>query len=301
MNWKDIVNKFDFNLEFVGEEREIKSTRMTRTGLEFSGYIAHTKINVPILWGNEEYQYLISFDTETRKSKLNKIFKLLPPIVILSRSFLIEEWLIELAQKYNITIVSTNMSSSDINTIVNLFLAESLSKVETIHGNLLEIYGKGVLIIGESGMGKSETTVELIKNGHLFVADDAVDCKNVFERLIGSPSRISDGFMEVRGLGIIDVSRLFGIEKIKPSTYIDVIIELVEYKPNVHTYERLGSKLKHKVINNVKIPYYLLPVTSGKKISDLIEVIVANLKLIESGYNSFDEFIEKSKGGADGF
>lgn len=295
ITWKNLQNKFNFKIEYEGKLSEINSTRMTRTGLEFSGYIRHSKIKAAVLWGKEEFEYLNTFDIQTKINKISDIFKLNPPVIILSRSFEPTNYLINIAKNFGVTILSTNMSSSDINTITNLYLSEVLSKVETIHGNLLEMYGKGVLIIGESGMGKSETTTELIKKGHLFVADDAVDCKKVFEKLLGMPSTISKGFMEVRGLGIINVSRLFGIEKIKDSTHIDLIIELVEYKPNIHNFERLGSEVKYKIINGVKLPYYLVPVTSGKKISDLIEVIVANFKLIESGYNSFVEFIEKSK------
>lgn len=295
ITWKNLKNKFNFNIAYEGKMSEIKSTRMTRTGLEFSGYIRHSEIKAAVLWGKEEFDYLNTFDIQTKINKISDIFKLQPPVIILSRSFEPTNYLINIAKTYEITILSTNMSSSDINTIINLYLSEVLSKVETIHGNLLEMYGKGVLIIGESGMGKSETTTELIKKGHLFVADDAVDCKKVFEKLIGMPSDISKGFMEVRGLGIINVARLFGIEKIKDYTHIDLIIELVEYKPNLHNFERLGSEVKYKTINSVKLPYYLVPVTSGKKISDLIEVIVANFKLIESGYNSFVEFIERSK------
>lgn len=295
VNWKDIVKKFNFKVEYSGSDKEIKSTRMTRTGLELSGYFGLNENHACILWGKEEFNYLENFDLNTQIKKVQEIFKLNPPVVILSRSFHPTEWLINLATIYNVTIISTTLSSSDINTRINLFLSEGLSKVTTLHGNLLEMYGIGVMIIGESGMGKSETTIELVKNGHLFVADDAIDCKKIFDKVIGRPSAIAKGFMEVRGLGIIDVARLFGIEKTKESTYVDVIIELVEFKPSVHHYERLGKDLQYKEIHGIKIPYYLVPVTSGKKISDLIEVIVANLKLIQSGYNSFNEFIERSK------
>lgn len=294
MTWKNIHKKFGFKIEHAGKERTIVSQRMTRTGLEFSGYFNRKQIKASILWGKEEFDYLKSFEKHDRNIKLENIFKLYPPVIILSRTFLPNKTLLNLAKKYDVTIMSTEMSSSDLNTQINLFLAENLSKVEVIHGNLLQIYGKGVLLIAESGMGKSETTVELLKHGHLFVADDAVDCRKVFGKLIGWPSAISKGFMEVRGLGIINVARLFGIEKIVQSTNIDLVIELVEYNPNVHVYERLGSKLNYKEINNVQLPYYLVPVSVGKKLSDLIEVIVSNFKLIESGYNSFDEFIKNS-------
>lgn len=295
MNWKNIIEKFNYSVEYAGKTKEITSTRMTRTGLEFSGYFNHKTINASILWGKEEKEYLDNFDLQTKISKVQNIFKLDPPLVILSRSFKPTDWLLALAKTYDITIISTDKSSSDINTMTNLYLSEALSPSITLHGNLLELYGKGVLITGESGIGKSETTIELIKDGHLFVADDAVECKKVFDKIIGRPSEFAKGYMEVRGLGIVNVSRLFGIEKVKDSTNVDIIIELVEYKPNVHTFERLGQELNYKEIHGVKVPFYLVPVTSGKKISDLISVIVANYKLIQSGYNSFNEFIEKSK------
>lgn len=295
ITWKDIKNKFDYPIVNEGEVKPIVSQRVTRTGLEFAGFFSHTDIKAIVLWGKEEFNYLEQYDNNIVTEKLERIFKLKPSLIVLSRSFKPFPILIELSKKYNVTIMATNSSSSEINTLINIFLAEALSEIVTLHGNLLEIYGKGVLIIGDSGVGKSETTTELIKKGHMFISDDAVDCRKVFHKLIGSPPKFSKGFMEVRGLGIINVERLFGIEKVKPNTEINIVIELVEFKRGIHNVERLGVDLQYKEILGIKLPYYLMPITSGKKISDLIEVIVANFKLIESGYISFKDFDEKSK------
>lgn len=295
MTWKNIQNEFNYGLVNSGDEREIKSSRITRTGLELSGFTSHKTFKAIVLWGKEEFEYLSQFDLNIQIQKVSFIFTSKPPLLITSRSFKIQDWLLKLAKKFNVTILKTELSSSDITTITNLYLVTNLTAYKTIHGNLLEIYGKGVFILGSSGIGKSEVTMELIKKGHMFVADDAVDCANIFSKIVAKPNILSKDFMEVRGLGIINIPRLFGIEKIKSSTEINLIIEIVELKNDKYEFERLGKEIAYKDILGVQIPYYLIPINYGRKISDLIEVIVANLKLSESGYNSFKEFEKKTK------
>ncbi|BAC44091.1 HPr kinase/phosphorylase [Malacoplasma penetrans] len=295
MNWKDVHKNFsNYKLESVGREKEIISNRVTRTGLEFADFFVHKDLKAVVLWGNDEYLYLKQFDEKLVKEKIEKIFQLTPPLVVLSRSFPAKGIILELAKKYDISILSTKESSADLTNYINTFLTEKLSKKEYLHGNLIELFGLGVLLMGKSGLGKSETSIELIKHGHMFIADDAIVCSNVFNKIIGRAPKRFFGFLEVRGLGIINASRVFGIEKVKESTQINVIIELVEFDPKVHTFERLGKDLQYKEILGVKIPYYLIPITPGKKTSDMIEVIVAQLKLMLSGYNSFKEMEEKS-------
>lgn len=298
MNWVDVKNRFeDYKVVYEGRKKDIVSPRMTRAGLEFSGFLMHQKLGAVILWGNDEYSYLNQFPEGERINKISKIFALEPPLVVLSRSFELSTYFLDIAKKYDITIMKTEISSSEINTLMNIFLTESLATTQLIHGNLLELYGKGVLIFGRSGIGKSEITIELIKHNHMFIADDAIECKRVFNKIIGQAPKNLAGFIEVRGLGIINAARIFGIEKIKSSCEISVIVELTEYNPSVHTFERLGSELKYKKIFDIDIPYFLIPITPGKKTSDMIEVIVANLKLIESGYNSFNDFTLKAREG----
>ncbi|MCF0218057.1 MAG: HPr kinase/phosphorylase [Malacoplasma sp.] len=296
MNWKNFEKSFP-NYEYVniGAEKEIISNRITRTGLEFANFFVHNNLKAVVLWGNDEYLYLKQFNESEITLKLEKILSLKPPLIVLSRSFPPFLQLVELTKKYNITLVATKQSSADLTNAINTFLTENLSKQEFIHGNLVEVYGLGVLIIGDSGLGKSEITIELTKHGHLFVSDDAIICKNVYHKIIGSPPAATAGFIEVRGLGIINAAKMFGIEKVKESTQINVIIELVVFNPAIHNFDRLGKDLQYKEILGVKIPYFLLPVSQGKKISDLIEVTVAQLKLIQTGYNSFEELIKKPK------
>ncbi len=296
ITWQNISKNFpDYKILYKGRDTEILSNRITRTGLEFADFFMHEQLRAVVLWGKDEYKYLLQFNHNDIKQKLEKVFQLQPPVILLSRSFAAYDILIELAEKYNVTVLATTQSSSNITNMVNTFLTIQLSKTEYIHGNLLVIYGLGVLIIGQSGMGKSETSLELIKNGHMFVADDAIICKDVYGKVVGSCPKKFFGFIEVRGLGIVNVGKVLGIEKMQESSPINVIIELAEYNPKIHSFERLGKELQYKEILNIKVPYFLLPITSGKKTSDLIEITVAHLKLLLSGYNSFDDFVEKAR------
>lgn len=296
ITWKNIVKSFPhYKILCEGKEVEIVSSRITRTGLEFANFFMHKQLKAVVLWGKDEFNYLLQFNIDDIKNKLEKIFQLNPPLIILSRSFHNYELLVDLAKKYNVAVISTEESSANLTNEINTFLTESLSKQEFLHGNLIEMYGLGVLIIGASGMGKSETSLELIKKGHMFVADDAIVCKNVYGKILGRSPKKFFGFIEVRGLGIVNVGRILGIEKMKEITQINIVIELAEYNPQIHNFERLGKELQYKRILNVDLPYFLLPITPGKKTSDLIEITVAHLKLLLSGYNSFEEFIKKAR------
>jgi HPr kinase/phosphorylase len=160
-----------------------------------------------------------------------------------------------------------------------------------VHGTLVNVYGLGVLIQGASGVGKSEIALELVRKGHYFVADDAVDVANVGYRLLGKANAIANKFIEVRGLGILNIPRMLGIEKVQESSNVDMIIELVLDEDKKISFERLGGKTKYKAIDNIKIPYYKLPISPGRKMADLIESAAIDLKLKQQGYNSAEDYI----------
>jgi HPr kinase/phosphorylase len=170
-----------------------------------------------------------------------------------------------------------------------------MAEYRTIHGTLINVYGVGVLLQGESGVGKSEIALELVRKGHLFVADDAVDVANLADRLLGKPNAIANKFIEVRGLGILNIPRMLGIEKTQDTSNIDVIIELVVDDKKVLQFERLGAELKSKQLEKVLIPHYKLPITPGRKMSDLIETAVIDLKLKQHGYSSAKNYMENYK------
>jgi HPr kinase/phosphorylase len=157
---------------------------------------------------------------------------------------------------------------------------------------LINVYGVGVLLEGKSGVGKSEVAMELVKKGHIFVADDAVDVTNLADRLFGKPNAVANNFIEVRGLGILNIARMFGIEKTADSSNIDIIVELIrDDNLNKTDFERIGNKSYTKVVEKVKVSYYRLPITSGRKMSDLIETAVVDWKLKQHGYNSGDDYL----------
>lgn len=289
ITWKTLLNNLNiFEVLFEGEEREITSSRMTRVGLELSGFFIRKKSSATILLGKEEKLYLDQFDKNEANTKLENILKMSPPVIIISRSFE-ENLIIDLAKKYNTTILKSSSSSSEINTLVNLNLLKLLSKTEMIHGNLIEVYGLGVLIIGDSGIGKSEITMELIKKGHLFVADDAVEHYRVFDKVFGRPSMYTKNLIEIRGIGIVDFSKFYGIQQIKNEAQIDVIIEL-NILDGITQFERLGRETSYKELSGIKIPYYKVPISPGRNASDIIEVIVNKQKLdLESKVNNFNE------------
>lgn len=288
LTWKNFHEYFpEFEILNEGNEIAVATTRISRFGLELSGYVSRSETSAIFLLGNEEYKYLLNFSKKEIKEKLSKIFKLNPPLIVLSRSFdfsLIEN----LVKEYQITVFKSNLSSAVLSTTINLMLLNYFSKVYSIHANLVEIYGLGVLILGESGIGKSEITIELIKKGHLFIADDAVEYYKVFDKLIGKPVDSCRNFIEVRGLGVLNVEKLYGVQSVKEQSYIDVIIEL-SYDIDSN-FERIGNELRYKKMDGIAIPFYKIPVSSGRKISEIIEVIVCDLKLKKSGYSSSIEF-----------
>ncbi|MGL5640369.1 MAG: HPr(Ser) kinase/phosphatase [Mycoplasmoidaceae bacterium] len=294
ITWKDIDKNFEeFKVINIGRCKDIRSTRMSRVGLELSGYFARKESFAAILFGRDEYNYLLSFDEATRNKKINDFFKLEPPVIILSRSFN-EDIILDAAKKYDIALIKSNQASSYINTSTNLFLIDSLSKYESIHGNLVEVYGIGVLLIGESGLGKSEITLELIKKGHLFIADDVVEYKQLFSDIVGRPNKKTGHFIEVRGLGILNINKLYGIQVTKKDCKIDVVVEL-KTVTREETFERLGKEYVYKRFFNIDIPHYKIPISPGRQIGDIIEAIVGDFKLKKSGYFSTNEFLKKMK------
>lgn len=279
INWENLARKFHFfNVEHAGEKREITSTRMTRVGLELSGFFARKKSTSCILFGNEEFLYLESFPEDVRNQKIENVFKLLPPVIVLSRSFP-ASYLLPFAKKYNTTVLSSDSASSEINTLINLHLLRELSPTKLIHGNLIEVFGLGVLLLGDSGIGKSEITLELIKKGHIFISDDAVEYYRVFDKIFGRTTELTKNLIEIRGIGIVDISKMYGIQQIKEETSIDIIVELFPHEQGA-TFERLGKDVSYKDLGGIKMPYYKIPISPGRNVSYMIEMIVNKQKLL---------------------
>lgn len=289
ITWKEI----DKSLEWAkvchkGEERALKYYSISRVGLELSGDIVSDKIEVAILFGKMEYEYLLKFDKEIINKKIASIFKANPPLVILSKSFNYE-LIKDLAVKYDVTVFKSDLSASKINILYATDLLMKLAEERTIHGNLIQVSGMGILLLGESGLGKSEVSLELIKKGHQFISDDVVVYKRILNKILGRSHAGTKGFIEIRGLGIVNLIKIFGIRSLSDLCTIDVVVELEIYE-NTKTFDRLGNTNEYKDFLDIKIPYYKVPVSPGRKISDIIELLASIEKLKKTGYSGLRDF-----------
>ncbi|WP_027122261.1 HPr(Ser) kinase/phosphatase [[Mycoplasma] imitans] len=296
---KDIYDKFEVILKILdGEEsldREIEKPGLSRATFELLGSIQSDRIKNAVVFGNREYNYLTSLSIEERNRKIKRILELKPPVLILTKSFLDPSFLIECNVDYKVPIIATDMYSNELNISIGLYISKQLAKYTIHHGVLIEVYGEGVLITGESGIGKSEVAMEMLRKNFLFVADDAISIARIGDRLIGRPTEINKHFIEVRGIGILNVTKMYGIEKIKSSAHISVVVELINIRSNQpYNFERIGQKTRYKVIEDIKVPHYILPISSGRRSSELIESAVIDLKLKRDWlYNSGDDFVER--------
>ncbi len=310
---KDVLKKFDFHVVNKGKpySRYITSSGMGRIGIELSTNIkpAYSKQTNPVCFGTSELNYFKQVSPRALKSIMNRVKRLDPPMIILNSAFKQDNIvrLLKAFGKTDITIASINMSSTDLYFELSPWIAKHIAPSSIIHGTLMSIYGIGVLITGDSGTGKSEAAMELLKQGRMFIGDDAIEVYNFGHSIYGRPSDIAKQFMEVRGLGILDVSRMFGWQKTLQETQIHMIVHLVNpelSKQQLNKFERIGIEHQHERIRGVRIPKYFIPVTAGRPTASLIESAVVDFKLRKAGYNSaqtyltnYDKVITKSKGG----
>lgn len=286
----EILNKSsDFNT------RQIKSTNISRMGLELLGVNTYDECWEVVYWGSKENKYLQSLNTNKAQQVISNVFVLKPPLVILGTKFKESEMILELAKKFNITLVKTNQPLMNFQIDTLSYMLEKSAPYEVIHGSLCNIYGIGTLIVGESGVGKSETIVELIKRGHIFVADDTVKVVKHGARLFGVPDEINNDFIEIRGLGILSFSRTFGIEKMIGSTKINIVIELIRPESKKVKFERLGSKDRYYQLLDVNLVHYQIPVTEGRNVAEIIETAITQYKLKRNGFDATKLFIENAK------
>lgn len=296
-----ITQKFNIlNKSSDFSEREIKSTNISRMGLELLGVNTYEECWEVIYWGSKENKFLNSLEIEDAKRRIASVFILNPPLVILGAKFSENEMILELAKKYNITLVKTDQPLLNFQIDMLSYMLEKTAPFEIIHGSLCNVFGVGTLIVGESGVGKSETIVELIKRGHIFVADDTVKVVKHGTRLFGESDELNKDFIEIRGLGILSFSRTFGIEKMLNSTKINVVIELIHPEHKKVKFERLGSKERFYQLLDVNLVHYQIPVTEGRNISEIIETAITQYKLKRNGFDATKLFLENARKSKEG-
>ncbi|OFI05574.1 HPr kinase/phosphorylase [Clostridium acetireducens DSM 10703] len=274
----ELIN--DLNLEIInkGDSKiNVLSRHINRPGLQFSGYFNYfDKKRVQIV-GKAEWSFLNTMNSELRKKRLDKFFQYAVPCIILTRKLKPHKECVESALKYNRWILRTDMVSAEFIKKISKYLDENLAPETRLHGVLVDVYGIGILIIGESGIGKSETALELIKRGHRLVADDAVDIKRIRGRLNGRSPYITSGMLEVRGMGIIDVPALYGLSSVLDTKTIDLIIRLEPWNED-QNYDRLGTDKKAVDILNIAVRKITIPIRPGRNLAVIIEAAAANYR-----------------------
>lgn len=289
----------DLNLEVVFsstdiEDVKIASSEIGRPGLQMAGYFEKFAPERIQIIGNSEWWFYDELDDISRYDSIDKLLTYPLPALILSRNLPAFPELIELAKKHNRTILRTDMATTRlINKIIN-HVDYLLAPETTVHGVLVEVFGLGVLITGKSGVGKSETALDLVIRGHRLVADDTIDIKRVEDELRGEAPELTRHFMEIRGLGILNIERLYGVSSVKPGDYIDLVVEL-ELWDKDKEYDRVGLDEHYTDILGVKLSTVVVPVRPGRNIAMIIEVAARNFRQKKLGYNAAFELNEKIK------
>lgn len=305
-----VVNEFKLETVFEPENFSkvtISNNEVNRPSLQIAGffeYFDNTRIQII---GMVETSYLLHLDDEKRKNAVDALFEKKPPLVIVTRGMDVLPQMEYAAKKYDVPLMRTPLSTSRFLAALIAFLNVQLAERVTMHGVLVEVYGEGVLLLGDSGVGKSETAIELVKRGHRLVADDAVEIKRVSDTtLVGSSPEIIRHFVELRGIGIVDVRRIFGMGSIKDTEKIDMIINL-EIWQDKKQYDRLGLATEYNSILDINVPAITLPVKPGRNLAVVIEVAAMNNRQKRMGYNAaealnnrllndMEEKINKNKG-----
>ena len=293
---EQIIDEFDLENVLNDESvKEIKviTTDVNRPGLQIAGFFDYFDTNRIQIIGKVETTYLRNMTSERRYESVDKLFSRKIPVVIVTRGSEIFPEMYDVAKKYAVPILKTKQGTSRFMSRLIAYLYTELAPRVTQHGVLVEVYGEGVLILGESGVGKSETAIELVKRGHRLVADDAVEIKRVSDKiLLGSAPEIIRHFIEIRGIGIIDVKKIFGMGAVKDSEKIDLVIQLELWKQNKQ-YERLGLVDQHTDILGIKVPSLTVPVKPGRNLAVITEIASMNNRQKKMGYNAAEALNQK--------
>lgn len=293
---KQIIDEFKLEVIYTPDRPEnliINEMDVNRPGLQFMGFYEYFDASRIQIAGKMEFAYLATLSDEMRKEHIDKLFSQKIPALIIARELPHYSEMLEAARKYGVSLLRSKDSTSTFMAALIAYLNLNLAPRITRHGVLIEVYGEGMLITGESGVGKSETAIELVKRGHRLVADDAVEIRKVSNiSLVGtSPDNIRH-FMELRGIGIINARRLFGIGAVKVTEKIDMVVEFEPWDPE-KVYDRMGMDEEFKSILGVNVPSLTIPVKPGRNLAVILEVAAMNNRQKKMGYNAAEELLHK--------
>ena len=296
---KEIIDELSLEIMFMPENGDnivITKRAVNRPGLQLAGFFDHFDPSRIQIIGKVEYHYLKGLDSNERKKAMETFFSKGIVALIVSSGLDVYEEILEAAIKYQTPLLRTNETTSNIMGSLISSLNVSLAERITRHGVFVECYGEGILMLGDSGIGKSETAIELVNRGHRLIADDAVEIKKVSAKtLVGSAPELIRHYVELRGIGIVDVRRIFGMGAVKLTEKIDLIINLEVWQQGKF-YERMGLDTEYTNIMGIDIPSITMPVKPGRNMAVIIEIAAMNNRQKKMGSNTAVEFNKKLMG-----
>ena len=262
---------------------------INRPGLELSGYLESNDLKRVVILGTKEYEYMSKFDYDTQRARFEIITDSFTPCIIMSGEFSNMNSLLDLANQKNFPVFRYEGPTYQLIVDLVSFLSEMLAPSDNLYGVMMNIYGKGIMITGKSGIGKSELALDLINRGHMLVADDRVDVTRVHKSLLCTAPKILKRMLEIRGVGIVDVTRMFGANAYLNRCQLDFVIKLVKYDESMEN-DRLNPINETFNVLGLEVPMLIIPITEGKSLSVIIEAAVSNYLLSKLGFNSNEDF-----------
>ena len=290
----EVIDEFQLEeVNTVDRGRLVTRNEVNRPGLSLAGFFEHFEPARIQIIGNSEHSFIKSMSEQKQREVFDVFMSKEPVAFVFSTNLDVPDALLQAANKYSVPILRTPLRTSEFMAALIASLSVSLAPRITRHGVLVEVYGEGILILGDSGIGKSETAIELVKRGHRLIADDAVEIKKVSAKsLVGSAPKLIRHYVELRGIGIIDVKRIFGMGAVKDTEKIDMIINLEPWVEG-KMYDRFGLETEYTEIMGIKIPTTLVPVRPGRNLAVILEIAAMNNRQKKMGYDTAREFNER--------
>lgn len=297
-----IIHELQLETAFLPKSADdilIQSRDVVRPGMELNGYHEYFDPNRIAVLGRAEMYMLESLKPSRRAMALDSYLSLKPPAVIVARGIDPGKDFMEIAETYHVPVLRTTESTSNVVASLVAYLNVELAPRITRHGVLVEVYGEGILLVGDSGVGKSETALELIKRGHRLVADDAVEIKRINRTtLMGSAPEMIRYYMELRGIGVIDARQIYGVGAVKPESRVDLVVQLEPWEDG-RAYDRLGLTTEYCEILNVRVPCVTIPVGPGRNLAVILELAAMNNRQKGMGYNAAQKLAAEHDRGID--
>ena len=290
-----LVEDFDMEIVCRGsdyDQRTVSISDMNRPALQLVGFYDYFEPKRLQVFGKSEMTFLKAMKLEDRRRVFDNLLRCEIPALIIARNMEIFPELLEIARKHGRTLLRSELNTVELTSQIIDYLNRAFAPQITRHGVLMNINGQGVLLLGESGIGKSETAIELLKRGHRLVADDAVEIRRVSDSLYGTAPELIRHYIEIRGIGVIDVQQLFGMGSVQFDTELDLVVQLEKWVDGKF-YDRLGLGEEMYSILGVKLPYMIIPVRPGRNLAGIVEIATMKNRQMKFGYNPARDFVDR--------